>query len=129
MLIQGAITHRRAAAYIGGMDAFCDWGAGMARKKKRNGFRVLEDWIAASLDLPPDLTEAIPRVFWLGRDQVHIDNHRGVSLFLPERIRLETGQGPMEVCGNNMSMSKLSATQVEICGEITSIAFVTKTKA
>ena len=39
-------------------------------------------------------------------------------------IRLATTQGLLEIRGQKLTMTRLAATQVEICGEIVGIGFV-----
>lgn len=102
-------------------------------KKRRNedsawirtgGFQSLEHWMSAALDLPDDVAEALPRVFWMGRE-LYVDNHLGLLEFSETSIRFHTQLGTLRVRGHGLKLGRLGLSQAEILGNISGVEFHT----
>lgn len=79
--------------------------------------RVGVDW----LGLPADVVLDLPHIVWTGNLEVVVANHRGLSLYSPERIVLGSSVGPVRVEGEALAVRRLSADSVEIVGRVRAV--------
>ena len=67
--------------------------------------------------LPTDALSDCARVMLTGRRSVAIEGERGVIELSPQRIRLRTGDGILNVDGSALELHALSASHARITGE------------
>lgn len=69
------------------------------------------------LDVPQDVILNLPRVTMIGKQQVTIENHRGVEWFSNDLLRLHMDEGKLEVAGSGLVIRTILKDEVWIEGE------------
>ncbi|HWP95528.1 MAG TPA: sporulation protein YqfC [Syntrophomonadaceae bacterium] len=80
--------------------------------------------VADMLEIPRDLVFDLPRVTLVGRNELHIENHRGVIEFNPDRMRINLSRGYMEIEGQGLEIDALMPEEISIRGEIYSLKYM-----
>ena len=72
--------------------------------------------------VPPEARSEAPRVVISGREQVLIEQHRGLFSYETNHIRVRTQAGLMTVAGAGLVISHFGPQDLLIQGEIASVA-------
>ncbi len=72
---------------------------------------------------PREVTSNVPRITLTGREQVHVEQHRGLIAYNPEEIILRTSVGLLRMTGQNLRFSLYSAGEALIVGQIASVEY------
>ena len=70
------------------------------------------------MQLPGDALLNVSRLTWIGRQQVHIENHRGLIHFHPDRLVLATIEGELEMTGKQLEIQAMTADELFVVGAI-----------
>lgn len=90
-------------------------------KKEREALgRVMADW----LELPGDLVLDLPKITLLGRNEMTIENHRGMIECSTTRMRVNLARGYLEIQGENLQIRSLYADEVQFIGQIGQVRFL-----
>lgn len=79
--------------------------------------------VANFLDIPRDLMMDLPKVVLIGDVQVSIENHRGILVYTPETVRVDTTLGELEVTGFDLSLKNILPDEILVEGKIKTVAF------
>ncbi|NMB11613.1 MAG: sporulation protein YqfC [Firmicutes bacterium] len=90
--------------------------------KIRRG-RLLQS-LASVLELPEDVILDLTRITITGNVQLLMENHRGISVYDPERICIRTQQGETVITGTGLKVDSLFASEILITGKIDGIQFI-----
>lgn len=63
----------------------------------------------------------VPLLELAGDRRVLIENHRGVTEYGSERIRVRVRYGELCVCGSGLALARMTRAQLVICGRIDSV--------
>ena len=74
------------------------------------------------LDLPKDVLLDVPKIIVIGRNEVTIENHKGIMLF--ERVKINTNMSPIEIKGREFEILYIAASTITIKGYFDSIEYV-----
>lgn len=89
-------------------------------EKNRDTFnRVMADF----LEIPRDLVMDIPKLTLVGRNELYIENHRGIIEFQADLLRINLSRGFIEIQGNNLEIKTLLPEELFLIGEINAIVF------
>ena len=55
--------------------------------------------LVEKLDLPKDVLLDVPKIIVIGRNEVTIENHKGIMVFEREKIKINTNMSPIEIKG------------------------------
>jgi len=80
--------------------------------------------MAEFLDIPRDLVLDLPRVTVVGRNELYIENHRGVIEYNLNRLRINLSRGYLEIEGNDLEIKALMADEMKIGGEVLTIKYM-----
>ena len=84
--------------------------------------RRLRHWTARVLELPQDVVFDLPRLMMIGDRQLHIENHRGVIHFSPDRLSLRLPNGSLEIAGRDLVIRGIWAEEMLVEGVITQVS-------
>ena len=90
-------------------------------RRWREGFTQL-------MHLPGDALLDVSRLTWIGRNQLHIENHRGLIRFQPDRLVIATIEGSLEITGQQLELQSMSADEMFVVGVIARCSYITGTK-
>ena len=72
-------------------------------------------------ELPATAVPGHPLVEIVGEHRVLIENHRGVSAYSCNEVRIKVSYGYLCVCGRNLCLSQMTRHQLVLCGCIESV--------
>lgn len=87
----------------------------MPRKKQ------LKKKIADVFDIPPDVLWGLPRITLIGKAQLYIENHKGISLYEKDKICINSLEGKIIINGEEMSLRTVYTDDIYIEGIIKNI--------
>lgn len=89
---------------------------GRQKKKERVKAKITEFF-----ELPSDVVLDLPRLILTGDQQLVVENHRGLKLYSPAEVCLQTTAGILTVSGEELNIKLITVDQVEIDGRITKV--------
>ncbi|MEN6460320.1 MAG: sporulation protein YqfC [Syntrophomonas sp.] len=76
------------------------------------------------LEIPKDLVLDLPKVTLLGRNELYLENHRGIIEFSINRLRINLSRGYLEIEGDNLEIKNLMPDEMSVHGEIYSVKYL-----
>lgn len=92
----------------------------MSWKERKKQF---QQQVANFLDIPRDLMMDLPKIILVGDMQIFIENHRGIVVYTPEQVKVNTTLGQLEVTGLDLTLKNILPDEIMVEGRIKSIAF------
>ena len=80
--------------------------------------------LAAEMELAEEPVPGQPLVEICGENRLLIENHRGVSRYGSEMICVRVAFGEIGIRGSDLTLGRMSRTQLLICGTIESVVLV-----
>lgn len=80
--------------------------------------------LVEKLDLPKDVLLDVPKIIVIGRNEVTIENHKGIMVFEREKIKINTNMSPIEIKGSEFEILYIAASTITIKGYFDSIGYV-----
>lgn len=71
--------------------------------------------------MPKDVTLGIPIVTLAGREELSIENYRGIIEYTEELIRVQTKTGQMKINRRHLQIQYYTNDEMKIIGKITSL--------
>lgn len=75
------------------------------------------------LDLPRDVVLDVPKIIVIGRDEITIENHKGILLFDESHIKINTNSSPITIKGSKFEILYIAAGTITISGHFDSIQY------
>lgn len=91
----------------------------MDNKKESLG-KVMADL----LEIPGDLVLDLPKISMLGRQELYIENHKGIIEYSKKRLRINLARGFIEIQGDELEIKALLPDEMKIIGEIKQISYL-----
>ena len=79
--------------------------------------------IADKLDLPKDVMLNKPKIIILGRNEVTIENHKGILSFEEKIIRINSSEGPIAIKGEKFEILYIATSTITISGIFAEITY------
>ena len=89
----------------------------MAGKKRKN----LLERTARTFDLPGDVVAGLTRLELVGREELYLQNHRGILAYGEEEILISGGRLMIRVRGADLCLRSMPPTDLMISGEIAAV--------
>lgn len=80
--------------------------------------------LVEKLDLPKDVLLDVPKIIVIGRNEVTIENHKGIMIFERDKIKINTNMSPIEIKGSQFEILYIAASTITIKGYFDSIEYV-----
>lgn len=84
--------------------------------------KIKED-LVESLELPKDLMYGAVLVSVTGRQEILIENYRGILEYTENHISLQTKTCRLVICGKNLQISYYTNEEMKITGQIDQIIY------
>lgn len=84
---------------------------------------IISKAMADLLEIPRDLVLDLPILTLIGRDELYLENHRGIIEFSSQRIRINLSRGFLELQGDRLEIKALMPDEMKITGEIRNIKY------
>lgn len=90
-------------------------------RRKWNGH--MRDWASKWLDLPPDVGNEVPRIEWIGKYRLRVENFMRIEELTGESIALLTKLGILEIRGSNVVVKVIDSDVVIVEGELEFVGY------
>ncbi len=80
--------------------------------------------MAEALELPKEIMLNLPLISLVGREEVTIENYRGILEYSEEMVRIGTAAGVLCLKGNGL-LKQLSAECMVVTGKVDFLGFLT----
>ncbi len=88
--------------------------------ERREAFnRALADF----LEIPRDLLLDIPKLTLMGRNELYLENHRGIILYNTHLLQINLGRGFVEIEGQDLEIKSLLPEELYVVGEIHTVRY------
>ena len=88
-------------------------------KRRETLTRVMAEF----LEIPKDLVLDLPKVTIIGRNEIYLENHRGIIEYLPNRLRINLSRGFIEIVGTDLEIKALMADEISSSGLVHSVKY------
>ena len=78
-----------------------------------------------ALELPKEIMLNLPLISFIGREEVAIENYKGILEYSEETVRVGTAAGILELNGRSLCLKQLSAECMVVTGQVESMRFLT----
>jgi sporulation protein YqfC len=78
--------------------------------------------VADLFDFPQDVVLDLPRVTLIGNIQLYIENHKGITLYEKNKIRISVTNGELVVDGEDLHLRTVYNDDIYIEGSIKNIS-------
>ncbi len=79
--------------------------------------------IAEKLNIPEDIAEGLPIVTVTGKNEVYVENYKGIIEYGPQTIRIQTKMCRINFVGKNLEIIYYTNADMKITGEVESITY------
>ena len=83
----------------------------------------LKNKIAKKLNIPEDISNGLPIVTINGKNEIYIENYRGIIEYGKQTIRLQTKCGRICIKGTALEIIYYTNTDMKICGNLEDISY------
>ncbi len=83
----------------------------------------MREKITELLELPKEIVLNIPRITMIGSSDMIVENYKGIIEYENNRIRLNTGSGPIAIKGSQLEIREITSEDIIISGDIKSLEF------
>ncbi|WP_258360267.1 sporulation protein YqfC [Moorella sulfitireducens] len=89
----------------------------------KNRSRRLEKAVTEYLELPADAVLDLPRLTLVGNSRLVVENHRGISEYRPDLVRLKLSTGELAIKGTGILLREIRPDAIALEGTIQSLSF------
>lgn len=95
----------------------------MGKKKSRvaETARQLQANMVDILEMPPDVMLDLPKLVMIGRQELLLENHRGIIEYSLTRVRVKTSVGQITVTGEELILKNLKPDEMQVKGKISAV--------
>ena len=81
--------------------------------------------VTEALELPKEIMLNLPLISLVGREEVTIENYKGILEYGEETVRIGTAAGVLRLTGKDLCLKQLSAECMVVTGRIAELCFLT----
>ena len=81
--------------------------------------------VTEALELPKEIMLNLPLISLVGREEVTIENYKGILEYSEETVRIGTAAGVLRLEGSGLCLKQLSAECIVVTGRIENLSFLT----
>lgn len=86
--------------------------------------QILSSKMADFLEIPKDLVLELPKIIIIGREELYLENHKGIIEYSLQRLRINLSRGFLEIEGEQLEIKALMPDEMKILGEIRSVKYI-----
>lgn len=88
----------------------------MGKSWKRN--------VTEALELPKEVILNLPLLSLIGKEELTIENYKGIIEYSEDKIRLQTGAGILRIEGKNLFLQHMTSENMIVTGTILKLEFL-----
>lgn len=92
--------------------------------RKPKLFEDAKNHITDTLKLPKDLAKGEALIGLTGREEVYIENYKGILECTPEAVMIATGRCRVRIVGRNLKVSYYTNDEMKVEGILSQILFL-----
>ena len=77
-----------------------------------------------ALELPKEIMLNLPLISFIGREEVSIENYKGILEYGEETVRVGTAVGVLRLTGHDLCIKQLSAECMVVTGRVEKLEFL-----
>lgn len=77
-----------------------------------------------ALDLPKEIVLDLPLISCIGREEVSIENYKGILEYGDEMLRVGTAAGIVRLSGKGLGLKQMTADCLVVTGQIEKLEFL-----
>ena len=81
--------------------------------------------VTEALELPKEIMLNLPLISLVGREEVTIENYKGILEYGEELVRIGTAAGVLRLTGSGLCLKQQSAECMVVTGRIENLSFLT----
>ncbi len=81
--------------------------------------------VTEALELPKEIMLNLPLISLIGREEVTIENYKGILEYSEDVVRIGTAAGVFRMRGRNFCLKQLTAECLVVTGSVESMEFLT----
>lgn len=93
------------------------------KKKEETERATYLEVLSSQLKLPSDVLAGAPIITAIGRDEVCVENYKGILEYNDNSIKIITKVGKVTICGTNLNISYFTNDEMKITGRIHTIGY------
>ena len=82
-----------------------------------------KEMLVEKLDLPKDVILDVPKIIVIGRNEITIENHKGIISFKDDLIKINTKEGPLNIHGSKFEILYIATSTITISGFFNSVEY------
>lgn len=86
--------------------------------------RLITGKISTALELPKEVVMNLPLITLIGKEDMTVENYKGVLEYSEGRIRINTTAGVVRVEGKKLLLKQITSDNIGIIGNIMKIEFL-----
>lgn len=83
----------------------------------------LRKQMTEALELPKEIMLGLPLISMIGREEVTIENYKGILEYSEESVRISTAVGILHINGRGLCLRQLSGECMVVTGRLESLRF------
>ena len=88
-----------------------------------NKRELLSKAMADFLEIPADIVLDLPKLTITGRNQLYLENHKGIIEYSTSRLRINLSRGYLEINGEKLEIQALMPDEMKVTGEVHSVRY------
>jgi len=93
-------------------------------KAAKKAEKLVTGKLTAALELPKEVIMNLPLITLIGKEDMTIENYKGVLEYSEERIRINTSAGVIRVEGKKLLLKQITSDNIGVVGNIMKIEFL-----
>ncbi len=92
--------------------------------KKKEASKSPKEIFKNLLELPKEVVFNLPIITLIGKEELNIENYKGVIEYSDSKIRFNTSAGIIKIEGKGLLLKQITTENVVVTGAILSIEFI-----
>jgi len=84
----------------------------------------IKDKITSALELPREVIMNLPLITLVGKEDMTIENYKGVLEYSEERVRISTTAGIVRIQGKKLILKHINSDSIAVVGNIMKLEFL-----
>lgn len=80
--------------------------------------------VTEALELPKEILLNLPLISFIGREEVSIENYKGILEYGEETVRVATAAGILRLTGRGLCLKQLTAECMVVTGQLEKMEFL-----
>lgn len=96
----------------------------MKKSNHKHDIEIIKNQITSNAELPKDVVLGVPIITITGKQELLIENHRGIIEYTDHLIRVQTKNGQVRITGNQLRIIYYTNDELKISGQIVCVEYV-----